>query len=409
MAVRKKSRTRKGQAAAEHGVSDLASLGGPFVEAVEATRMPMAVTDPRVADNPIIYANPAFLELSGYAREEVLGQGYFFLMGQLMQPEMAAQVAEAMAAHRKINVDVPLNTKDGRELWVTQLIDPIVQNGQVVQHFASFMDITVRVRREAALREVKETLDRRVATRTQRLQLAKERLEGKVERRRRTEAALRDALAQGQEDLRYRDFLVREVNHRTKNALQMAVTLLELQARQSDPGLRDGLRTAMGRLKRIGEVHALLTYEADKPDSIDVPPYLRRLCQDLSESLAPHQGQVQVAVDVEEGGAWGPDLVIPLGMIVGEALTKTFKYAFPDGRKGQVRVELHAAGEGLMTLRIWDDGVGLPKARRKGSLGLKLIDVFAQQIKGSAAVERRRDGEGTAVVVTFPVPGGSSA
>ncbi len=371
--------------------------------------MPMAVTDPRVTDNPIIYANAAFLELSGYAREEVMGQGYFFLMGQLMQPEMAAHIAEAMAAHRKINVDVPFNTKDGRKLWVTQLIDPIVQDGQVIQHFASFVDITDRVRREASLREAKETLDRRVATRTRRLQLTKERLEEEVERRRRVEATLRDALAQGQEDLRFRDFLVREVNHRTKNALQMAVTLLELQARQSDPGLRDGLRIAMGRLKRIGEVHALLTYEADRPDSIDVPPYLRRLCQDLSESLAPHPGQVQVEADVEEGGAWGPDLVIPLGMIVGEALTNAFKHAFPDGRKGQVRVELHGGGDGLMTLRIEDDGIGLPKLRRKGSLGLRLIDVFAKQVKGGATVENRRDGEGAIVAVTFPVPGISAA
>ena len=70
-----------------------------------------------------------------------------------------------------------------------------------------------------------------MAARTKRLQQANARLEEVVERRRRTEATLRDALAQGQEDIRYRDFLIREVDHRTKNALQLAISLLSVQAR----------------------------------------------------------------------------------------------------------------------------------------------------------------------------------
>ena len=75
-----------------------------------------------------------------------------------------------------------------------------------------------------------------------------------MERRQRTEATLRDALAQGQEDIRYRDFLIREVHHRTKNALQLAVALLGVQARHVDSqSCRDALEAAMGRLGRVGE------------------------------------------------------------------------------------------------------------------------------------------------------------
>lgn len=67
-------RDRPGQQAAERRINALAHEDGPFTAAVRATRMPMLVTDPGVAGNPIIFANAAFLELSGYAMEEILGQ-----------------------------------------------------------------------------------------------------------------------------------------------------------------------------------------------------------------------------------------------------------------------------------------------------------------------------------------------
>ena len=223
MPVSDQPRDREGQADAERRLRVVEGHRGPFVAAVEATRMPMAVTDPAVADNPIIYANAAFLELFGYGRDEVLGQNYFFLAGERADPEVTARVEAATAARREFFEDVPFRAKDGREVWVALFVSPVVEDGRVVQHFASFLDVSERVARERELREAKEALDRRVAARTRRLQEANARLEEEVERRQRTEATLRDALAQGQEDIRYRDFLIREVDHRAKNALQLAV------------------------------------------------------------------------------------------------------------------------------------------------------------------------------------------
>ena len=90
MPVSKRPRDHDGQAKAERNIRGIEERGGLFVEAVEATRMPMAVTDPGVINNPIIYANPAFLELCGYERDEVLGQNYFFLAGQTPIPRWNA-------------------------------------------------------------------------------------------------------------------------------------------------------------------------------------------------------------------------------------------------------------------------------------------------------------------------------
>jgi PAS domain S-box-containing protein len=168
---------------------------GPFIAAVQATRVPMVVTDPQIAGNPIIYANGAFVRMCGYEQDDVLGQDYFFLIGQHASPEVAGRVQSAMAAQRQFIEDVPFRARDGREVWVSMFVSPVVEDGRVVQHFASFIDISQRVARERDLREAKETLDRRVAIRTRRLQEANAQLHEEMQRRQRTEATLRDALA----------------------------------------------------------------------------------------------------------------------------------------------------------------------------------------------------------------------
>ncbi len=154
----------------------------------------------------------------------------------------------------------------------------------------------------------------------------------------------------------------------------------------------------------MGEVHTLLTYQGESPDSIDFADYLRRLCCDMEASLAPSLGQVRIEVDAEEDVTWGPDLVVPLGLIVGEVLTNAFKHAFPDGRRGRVLVRLRVNGGGRIRLSIEDDGVGLPQTRREGSLGLRLVEMLARQIKGAATIEPGHGGEGTAVILTFSDP-----
>jgi PAS domain S-box-containing protein len=397
-------RNREGQAAAERVLRAIEARNGPFVAAVQATRVPMVVTDPAVPGNPIVYANPAFLRMCGYEQDDVLGQDYFFLLGRHAGPEVAGRVESAVAARRDFTGDVAFHTRDGREVWVSMFVSPVVEDERVVQHFASFLDVTERVARERDLREAKETLDRRVAERTRRLQETNARLQEEAGRRQRVEATLRDALAQGQEDIRHRDFLVREVHHRTKNALQLAASLLGVQARHvGDPACRGALEAAAGRLRRVGAVHELLTYRAASPEAIDCADYLRRLCREMAEGLSPPGGRV--AVEAEEDEAlWSPDLVLPLGLIVGEAVTNALKHAFPDGREGRVRVELRAIGGGQMRLLVEDDGAGMPADRRAGSFGLRLVEMFAKQVKGRAAMQAGRGGRGTAVVVTFPDP-----
>ncbi|NKJ09299.1 PAS domain-containing protein [Rhizobium sp. SG741] len=86
-----------GQKIAEAEVDDFRRELGPFVVAAETTRMAMVFTDAKESDNPIIFANNAFLDLTGYTREEVLGQSFNFLMARGTDPDSLARIDAAFA------------------------------------------------------------------------------------------------------------------------------------------------------------------------------------------------------------------------------------------------------------------------------------------------------------------------
>jgi len=390
-----------GQRAAEERIGVLKAKGGAFVVAVEATRMPMVLTDPNLDGNPIIYANAAFLKLCGYDMEEVLGRNYTFMMGENSDPVMKERITAPVQLRHGLTEDVRIFRKDGTPIWTVIFIGPVVENGRVVQHLTSFLDITRRIELERALKEAKASLEHRVAEKTRKLKGTNEKLREEVDRRINVEAMLRDTLAQREEDLCYRTFLAREIDHRAKNALQMASSLLMVQAsRTDDPAAVQALRSAKERLERMAEIHAVL-YQGEQTGTVDFAAYLCRLVREMGDVLQPTPGQIKVDVDADPA-SWGADFVIPLGLIVGEAITNAMKHAFPHGRRGRVVVGLRVKG-GLVRLTIEDDGVGLPPTYRGGALGLELIQTFANQVRGKAVMEPGRAG-GTCVTVTFPDP-----
>src|SRR5579875_1911448 len=86
--------------------------GSIFFAAVSTTRMPMIVTDPRQADNPIVFANPAFLSLTGYTYEELLGRNCRLLQGPATDPTTIAAVRDAVASEREIATEILNYIKD---------------------------------------------------------------------------------------------------------------------------------------------------------------------------------------------------------------------------------------------------------------------------------------------------------
>jgi PAS domain S-box-containing protein len=109
---------------------------GPFVVAAETTRMAMVFMDAKETGNPIIFANDAFLELTGYDREEVLGQDFNFLMARGADPDALARIKAAFAGTAKGGSEIFYRRKDRSEFWSAILISPVEdENGDLVQYF----------------------------------------------------------------------------------------------------------------------------------------------------------------------------------------------------------------------------------------------------------------------------------
>ncbi len=124
-----------------------------FFAAVQVSRMAMIVTDPAQPDDPIIFANNAFLELSGYELEEVLGRNCRFLQGEQTDRAVLQQVKQALKHHHETCVEVLNYRKDGSSFWNELFIAPLFNDrGQLVYFFASQMDVSRRRDAEDGLR-----------------------------------------------------------------------------------------------------------------------------------------------------------------------------------------------------------------------------------------------------------------
>ncbi|MBQ5950379.1 ATP-binding protein [Massilia sp. ST3] len=127
----------------EHG--GLEERGNVFFAAVEMTRMPMVVTDPRLDDNPIVFANNAFFDLTGYEEKDVLGRNCRFLQGPDTDRATVAEVRQAVAEERAVAVDILNYKADGTPFWNALFLGPVFdQDGKLLHFFASQMDITER-------------------------------------------------------------------------------------------------------------------------------------------------------------------------------------------------------------------------------------------------------------------------
>ena len=123
----------------------LEERGNIFFAAVEMTRMPMLITDPGQEDNPIVFANGAFTDLTGYAQQDILGRNCRFLQGPDTDRTTVAELRRAVHEERAVAVDLLNYKADGTPFWNALFFGPIFdQDGTLLYFFASQMDISER-------------------------------------------------------------------------------------------------------------------------------------------------------------------------------------------------------------------------------------------------------------------------
>lgn len=131
--------------------------GNVFFAAIEMTRMPMILTDPNQPDNPIAFANKAFLDLTGYEEGEILGRNCRFLQGANTNRETVAAIREAVESGGSIAAEILNYKRDGTPFWNAVFIGPVFdESGKLAYQFASQLDVTRRRNSEQAFRQAQK-------------------------------------------------------------------------------------------------------------------------------------------------------------------------------------------------------------------------------------------------------------
>jgi two-component sensor histidine kinase len=174
--------------------------------------------------------------------------------------------------------------------------------------------------------------------------------------------------------------LLREVNHRVKNSLQVVSSMLHLQANAvGDEDLSERLNEAASRVNAIGRAYERLAYTADY-ENIDLIEYLRQIINDLEPTVAP----CKIQFDAPEAIQFAADRAILVGLIINELVSNAGKYAYRDRAGGLIWVRVQTENQAI-AISVRDEGVGLPPgfdpaASRR--LGTRLVNALSKQLSG---------------------------
>ena len=214
-----------------------------------------------------------------------------------------------------------------------------------------------------------------------------------VTERRRAEDAVNTSLQE-------KEVLLKAINHRVKNNLQIISSLLSLQSRDiHDEQTLRSFRVSQDRIKAMALIHEKL-YQSDDLARIDIGEYINSLADDLRSSYGLGSQDVNLTIDVDNI-LLGVDTAIPCGVIVNELVSNSLKHAFPEDRAGEIEISFREADD-QYTMIFRDDGVGLPghlDVRRPSSLGLTIVNALVGQLSGAIDLGRNI---GTEISITFP-------
>jgi two-component sensor histidine kinase len=173
--------------------------------------------------------------------------------------------------------------------------------------------------------------------------------------------------------------LLKELQHRIKNNLQILTSLVSFQTRRSaNAGARDELRKIGQRINALALVHEKL-YAVEQVDRIELGGYLSDIVRSLLRLHEGARGAIRLVTDTERLDV-PPELAVTLGLITNEFVTNSLKYAF-GAADGVVGIELKRPRDGGVCLSLWDDGKGIPADAPRGS-GMDLIESLARPLVG---------------------------
>ena len=311
------------------------------------------------ADLVITSLNKRFKEcmLNWFYREVGVGEAIFEDPREVNQPTWKSFKARVVACleGKKQHMEFSVITDQEEEVWIEVFIDPIIHPQTKVINEVSCMAFEVTEKKHIS-RSIKQSL-------------------------------------------KEKETLLQEVHHRVKNNLQIISSIMSLQSSYvKEENTMNILNECQNRIKSMSFIHDSLYLNKDL-DSIDFNYYIHGLCRNLIQSYSIDPTKINLNLEVDDVNL-SLDQAIPCGLIVNELVSNALKYAYPDGRNGELSI-LVKEKEGRMALTISDDGVGIGEDIRLediDSLGLQLVFTLIEQLDGDVAYSSH---QGTKYLITF--------
>jgi PAS domain S-box-containing protein len=274
-----------------------------------------------------------------------------------------------------VKVEIPSKGRTGHyELTTSPLRDP---EGKVWGGIKLVQDITRDKEIERELKQYREELEGAVMDRTAELSDKNEALKREITEHARAEEQIRAALIE-------KDVLLKEIHHRVKNNMQIISSFVSLQqSGGGDMDMDNVFRDLQGRIRTMLLVHEKL-YQSDDISSVNAGDFIRSLVNKVYYFLNG-SGRVALKVHVDDVDM-DMDALIPCGLLINELLTNSLKYAFPDGRSGEIFVELRAEGA-MRRLTVSDNGIGM-HGESSDSLGFRIVKALVNQLGGDMEIHR---------------------
>lgn len=183
------------------------------------------------------------------------------------------------------------------------------------------------------------------------------------------------------------EVLIREIHHRVKNNLQVISSLLDLQSLSiKDKRASDAIKESRNRVFSMALIHQNL-YKTEDFIGIKMEDYINKLVQNLFQSYKLSENKVVLETDIDPM-LLDVEMVIPIGLVLNELISNSFKYAFKETIQGKLQIALKNSGSGML-LKVKDNGVGFPfgiNVLTTDSFGYKLVNAFAKKLKAKLEV-----------------------
>ena len=307
-------------------------------------------------DDRFVYVNPRMSDILGYTREELIALSFPLIF----HPDDAALAGEnhsrvLLKSEATDDYEIRAITADSRTIFLENLISQFRYQGRPAV-IGSIMDITVRKESESGLRQ----------------------------------------------SLHEKDILLREIHHRVKNNMQIIVSLLRMQTNEvEDPDIITILNESKNRILSMAMIHEKL-YRTDNLMSVNLLEYLSSLVSTLINDFSMDESQITFHLVCDPALEMTIDAGIPLGLIINELLTNTFKHGFVSGEEGSISISVINSESGWLDITYRDSGKGLPEGfilENCESLGMQLIQNLVFQASGEMTMRSEKG-----ILVSLRIP-----